>query len=522
MMLRRPRLRWRIAAALLGVAIFVATDFLPRNAAFSRVASIGNELFLYRVGDCYLAALQPRGGEDVWRIRPSVLGVDGIIYSDEARVASLADPNAPSDLHPVWYGVRPVPWKGSTALIMNPRGLRWFALALLLPLLLALNRHRRRRRRWRRRVCMTCAYPVHASPSTACPECGSPVPAPYRGNGVSYRVRRPRYLLRGLLALPAILAFAGFCLLPVTWTGALLDVVSVYEPPLHVYRIDEYYLVTTGARTRTQNTMGTEYAPDGDALLRHMGFEVVPNVLRYMSEVPVRVAAQAPPPRTWFGAETFPWSSSTGLLIEPRRARWLLLLATLPLLIGLLKTALRARRRSEGRCRKCGLLESGDAASCARCNEPSGRQARRRLNWLGPLFSAAFGIALFVGLSRLSDRTQSLGLWARIHDIPLNVFALKQCLIFTTRPRAWDLEPDELAKYRDEEAGLIRALVDDSFPMPWYGVQAAPWKGSTATVIDRSRVRWAALIFGVPLLLTAIGWAARRRDRKQTASASSA
>ncbi|MCC6358299.1 MAG: hypothetical protein IT450_06125 [Phycisphaerales bacterium] len=281
---------------------------------------------------------------------------------------------------------------------------------------------------------------------------------------------------------------------------------------MHVYRVDGYYLITTRSRIRMQDTFGEEHDPDGDALLRYLGlFET--RLLRMMSAGPVSIGIAAP--RTWVGIEPVPWSGSSGLLIEPRRARWLFLAATLPLLAGLLRTILRARRRREHRCRQCGYLDIGDAAECPLCREPAGLRRSGRPRWAGSIVAAIAGAALFVGLSRPGERTHSLGLWARLHDVPLYVFSLKECLIFTTRPRAWDLEPEELTIYREEEAGLVRLIVEDALAMPWFGVQSVPWKGTRAFVVDCSRVRWAAMIFGVPLLVSAIRWTRLRRRSEQ-------
>lgn len=513
MMLRRPRLKWRIAAALFGAILFLAVGLLPTDSAFPRVMSIGNRLFLYRVSDCYLLAAKPRQGEPLGWNFASPYAADQVIFQDHAQLemAFGSDYWATAAIRPRWYGVRTIHWYGSTAFLVDPQNLRWFLLALLLPLVLALNGIRLRMRRWRRRVCATCAYPVYATPSKACPECGCAVAEPDRRNGVSYRIPRPRYLWRLTLAFLAISAVAGASYLPVGGTGAVLDVLSITRPSVHVYRVDEYYLITTRSRFRMQDTFGEEHDPDGDALLRYLGlFET--RLLRMMSAGPVSIGIAAP--RTWFGIEPVPWSGSSGLLIEPRRARWLLLAATLPLLAGLLRTILRARRRREQRCRRCGYLGIGDAAECPLCREPTGRRRSGRPRWAGSIVAAIAGAALFVGLSRPGERTHSLGLWARLHDVPLYVFSLEECLIFTTQSRAWDLGADELAIYRNEETDLVRSLVDDSLPMPWYGVRAVPWKGSTAAVIDRSRIRWAALLFGAPLLVTAIRWVMRRRARR--------
>lgn len=337
----------------------------------------------------------------------------------------------------------------------------------------------------------------HKTGVSACPECGSPVPEPFRGNGVSYRLARCRYLWRIVLAGIASAVFVGLSSLAPGIGGSLTNVADFHAFSLFVYALDTRYVVTTEPRDRVDG----RFLDDDPREF---------NLLVFLNE-DVWVLVPNPRAKPWHGVEIAPWGRSHALVVDPRVVRWFALAGLLPMLVALTTGARRSRRRREHRCRRCGYLDIGDMAECPLCHEVTGHGPSRRPGWAGSFVVAAIGTALFVGLGKPGDRTQSLGLWARIHDIPLNVFALKQCLIFTTRPRAWDLEPDELEKYRDEEAELIRALIDDSFPMPWYGVQTVPWKGSTATVLDRSHVRWAALIFAAPLLVTAMRRVSSRR-----------
>ncbi|GMU81023.1 MAG: hypothetical protein AMXMBFR47_08940 [Planctomycetota bacterium] len=504
-MLRRPRLKWRIALAVLGATLFIAVGLLPTNAAFPRLVSIGGMLNVYRICDCYLITTRPRADERLWDNYPPPFWLHPL-DADESRsffygYAGNRGFGFQFTKRPGWLGVETVPWKGSFALLVEPRRFRWLLLGLFAPLLFALNRIRLRARRWQHRVCMACAYSVYESPALACPECGSAVPEPSHGDGVSFRLRKPRYLWRILLAGFASIVFVGLSLLPPGIGGSLTNFADFHGLSLFVYALDARYVLTTQPRD-----IGNGIYLDDDP----REFEL----LMFLNGDDWLLVSN-PPTRPWFGIEIGPWGRSRALVVEPCVVRWVALVGLLPLLAALATTGLRARRRREQRCRRCGYLGIGDAAECPLCREPTGRRRSGRPRWAGSIVAAIAGAALFVGLSRPGERTHSLGLWARLHDVPLYVFSLKECLIFTTRPRAWDLEPEELKIYREEEAGLVRLIVEDALAMPWFGVQSVPWKGTQAFVVDCSRVRWAAMIFGVPLLVSAIRWAGLRRRSEQ-------
>lgn len=199
MRIGRPRFLLRSAAAAGAGLVFASLSLSPMGRDFTRTyGSANSALHVYRFFNCYMVASRP-AGYDAWQDEGiDVTRLSWEPPSDESSLLSLVfdaialdlgdDSSALSgiDVSLPWYGIQLVPWKGSRALLVEPRKLRWFTLALTAPLALGLIRADVRRRRQRRGACMLCGYSLFGCPSPRCPECGDsvvpfnarPAPAP--------------------------------------------------------------------------------------------------------------------------------------------------------------------------------------------------------------------------------------------------------------------------------------------------------------------------------------------------------
>lgn len=187
MRIRRPKfLRRSLTAAAAGL-LFALLSLPPMGLDFGRVyGSANSSVHAYRFHDCYLVARVPSVTDMVpntalaadsphanlrWVMDEKLLVFRFLVA---ARHHAELGPSW-NEHSPPWYGLRVVSWYGTTALIIEPRKLRWFTLVLTAPLALGLLRVRARRMRQRRGACMHCGYSLFGCPSPRCPECGHTV-----------------------------------------------------------------------------------------------------------------------------------------------------------------------------------------------------------------------------------------------------------------------------------------------------------------------------------------------------------
>ncbi|GMU81025.1 MAG: hypothetical protein AMXMBFR47_08960 [Planctomycetota bacterium] len=183
MRVRPPKFTFRVAVAMLGIVpiVIFARNVTLDSLIFDRVAHFQSlSIHVYGLGDCYMIATEPRELDNArdrgapvntWQCLPPA---ENQIWIDFVSEYASLDTGTPyrNPARPSWFGVRLIPWKNSTVVIVEPPKLRWFGLLLSIPLLTGLSRSAIRLRRKRRGKCMHCGYSLSGCPSPRCPECG--------------------------------------------------------------------------------------------------------------------------------------------------------------------------------------------------------------------------------------------------------------------------------------------------------------------------------------------------------------